>query len=133
MYLNKILKSPNKLTFISTDLFLVVTRTQPSLTIQMVCSKITDLVFRFSDSWLITPLFTSIVTCDYVTEIPKILFAPEVQLAPTENVVMHHHLKLLNAVINFLLVLLCIGKKLTTKLTKDKVSLCYHVGIRLLK
>ena len=104
---------------ISTFLLIAVTRTQLSSITRLAYSRVIDLASKFSDSSPITRSFTSTVICDFVTSIHRILFVPEVQLVPTENVVMRQMLR--NAVTNSLLVPSCIEKKLKRKVTKIKV------------
>jgi hypothetical protein len=104
---------------ISTFLLIAVTKTLLSSITRLAYSRVIDLASKFSDSSPITRSFTSTVICDFVTSIHRILFVPEVQLVPTENVVMRQMLR--NAVTNSLLVPSCIEKKLKRKVTKIKV------------
>ena len=91
----------------------------------LACSKIIDLASKFSDSCSIMPLIISIATWGYVMSTQKTRFVLEVLDVQIESVVMCHHLMLLNAATNFPSVLSCIGKRQTTKWTKNKV--CVHL------
>ena len=87
----------------------------------LVCSKITDLASKFSDSCSIMPLIMSIATWGYVMSTQFVLEVLDVQI---ESVVMCHHVMLLNTATNFPSVP-CIGKRQTNKWTKNKV--CVHL------